>query len=54
MAMVLRVLRPFGGRKVGDVIDDAAAIREALNGAHKADVMRVSVPGHAVSQSKEG
>jgi len=53
MATVLRVVRPFGGRKVGDVIDDPAGVREALGGAHKNDVVRVAAPEPAAAKSKE-
>jgi len=53
MDMVLVVVRPFGGRAVGEVIGDAHEVGELLRGDHSADVVRVAaVKGAAATAQR--
>ncbi len=52
MEMVLVVVRPFGGRRAGDIIGDANSIREVLKGEHSSWVVRVAPA--AATMKREG
>jgi hypothetical protein len=53
MDVVLIVVRPFGGRGVGEVIADPGQMRDALGGEHARDVVRVLPPTKSVQHQRE-
>jgi hypothetical protein len=53
MDAVLIVVRPFGGYRVGDVIDDPGHMRDALKGEHAKDVVRIGTPTQSVRRQGE-
>jgi hypothetical protein len=52
MDMVLVVVRPFGGRAVGDVIGDPHEVNDVLKGEHSADVVRAAVGKRAAATAQ--
>jgi len=53
MEPILRVVRPFGGRAVGDMIESGEVAREIMSGPHRQDVLRVSASVAGNAKSKE-
>jgi hypothetical protein len=53
MDAIVIVVRPFGTHAIGDVIADPGEMRDALNGEHARDVVRVAAPAKSVRQKKE-
>lgn len=54
METVLVVIRPFAGRMVGDVIDDAREMRSLLDGEYAAALVRTTRGPEADNQRAGG